>query len=66
MNTIYAVSEAYEAPCAYFSTLAKAEAYVAKVDGERKSVWADSIGGDDGTWVKRYYIEAETLDEECE
>ena len=65
MNTIYTVSEAYEPPCAYFTTLAKAEAYIAKVDGERKAFWVKDCGGDDGTWVNRYYIEVETLDEEC-
>ena len=62
MNTIYTVSEAYEAPCAYFSTLAKAEAYVAKADGERKAFWVDEIGGDDGTWVCDFYIESQEID----
>ena len=57
MNTIYAVSEAYEAPCAYFTTLAKAEAYIAKVSADRKA--RDLYAHD-------YYIEVETLDKECE
>ena len=57
MNTIYAVSEAYEAPCAYFTTLAKAEAYIAKVIADRK---------DSDLFAKDFYIEVETLDKECE
>ena len=57
MNTIYTVSEAYEAPHAYFTTLAKAEAYIAKVSAERKAL---------DLYAHEYYIEVATLDEECE
>ena len=44
--TIFVVSEAYEAPCAYFTTLAKAEAYVADKVAEAFARYVANFGDD--------------------
>jgi len=56
---IYAVSEAYESPAAYFSTQEKAEAYVAECKRYWDAIDAFHASGasefDDSSFSERYY-----------